>query len=246
MAPRNDGAAGRGRSVGSCKRRRRRAAAASRSSCFVHASLPGWVCRCQRAKSAYWMGGSASGEGRPGGERLVQCHQLGQEHAIERDAVEDDVVQGQEQPMPGVGQAYQVARTSGPLLQIKRPPASSVAIRRLPPRAPPPARSKIHDRQRDGGRRLDHLVYVAVDDPEDRAPRLVTTEDLRQASLESADVQAARVVDRDRLVVDGFVQPEVCVEPELPLRERHGGHRVCASARDAPCGSSEPPNARPP
>ena len=107
MAPRNDGRGG-ARTIRRKLEHRRSVEALVASSRAARPRLAARLGRPLPAREIGILDGQLhQRRGTPVGERLVQRRQLGEEHAIEGDAVEDDVVQGAGTADAGVGEAYE-------------------------------------------------------------------------------------------------------------------------------------------
>ncbi len=160
-------------------------------------------------------------------------------------AVARDVVQGERDGMVLRRQAQQHAaqhRTTG---EIERPAGlfpGQGESRRLARGLRQPR--QVHQRQGEGGRRLDHLHRRVLLQDEDGAQGLVAAHDLLQAAPQHRGSQRPFGAQRQRHVVERAFRLELIDEPEPLLGERQGQVPLARRRQERGPGQLRPGAAR--
>ena len=154
-------------------------------------------------------------------------------------AIEDDVVNVDEQNVLLLGQAQQRRPQHRPHLEIEGPPRFLLGNpQRLPIAIRLRKGAKIDDRQRGGSSGSDDLNRVTVDRRKRTAQHLVTLLNRLQRAPERLDVQTPPNPKGPRDVVDGLPRVQPVQKPETLLPKRKPNRTLPHPPRNQPLAHS--------
>src|SRR5205085_12206118 len=178
------------------------------------------------------------------GERLVQLGKLGHDHPVDRDSVEDDVVESEIEAVIVLGEPDDAGAEEGRVGEVDR--AAGVVASDLQGSGVALLLGEIADvveREVDVAMLAHALDELALLLDESGAPGLVAAEDLVDRPTHGVGVEGAEAVDGDRLVVERNVGRHDRVKPDLALvggerarravRPRRGRRRAVGALRPA-------------
>jgi hypothetical protein len=155
-------------------------------------------------------------------KRLIQCLEFRQKDSVERYAVEDDVVQGEEESVFRISQADKprpVQWTSREIERLEcvfRGQANGLSFPvRLGKRAQVDERNLYARRGR-----VDDLDDLIAFPTEGGPPSFMAAKDFRKAAFQSQDIELATSMDRHWLVVNQRFPRQLRVKPDLLLTIR--------------------------
>ena len=181
----------------------------------------------------------------PGAKGVVERNQFGQHDPVDADAVEDDVVQGQVEPVVGGRESDQAGAQQRTSPHVVGDPGhfgdqvNDVALGLFVGQM-----AEIEHREVEIRRRLHHLDGLTPDDVEGRPPGLVAANDLVEGAPEAPEIERSVLANRDRFVVADLVRAEEGLIPQGLLgngqgrRPWAGDLGVCHAAKT--CSSVSP------